>query len=427
VTTGRETDTGRTDGRRREDGTAAACAAELAARVKAEALRLGFDAAGITKLRPSDHAAFYRAWLDAGRHGEMAYLARPAAVEARCDPERAFPGVRSAIVVALRHAATDDGAADDPSRGVIARYARGRDYHRVMRKRLLALLRWLERQTGRALPLARAYVDTGPVLERELAQRAGLGWFGRNTMLIHPRRGSYVFLGTLLLELELAPDEPFARDHCGTCEACLPACPTGALLGRDAHGAPVMDARRCISYLTIEQRGPIPRELRPLIGNRVFGCDICQEVCPFTRKLPPGTAEPSFAPRAPGEPPLGVQPDAGASRSHPGTASPPLIALLETALHEAAWDAFSKGSALRRAGRAGFARNVCVALGNWASPAAGPILTQALSDAEPLVRSHAAWALGRIATSEARAALSARVTVETDGQVLAELAAALDA
>src|SRR5690606_35796719 len=208
------------------------------------------------------------------------------------------------------------------------------------------------------------------------------------------------------------------RDHCGTCSACADACPTGALLGRDDTGAPVMDARRCISYLTIEQRGAIPRELRPLIGNRVFGCDICQEVCPFTRRF-------SSRPVDPGESPFAVQIQPRAAHAHPGTAAPPLIALLETALDERAWDTFSQGSPIRRAGRAGFARNVCVALGNWGSPEAVPVLARALSDPEPLVRAHAAWALGRVGSAEARSALSTAASVETDAAVLDELSVAM--
>jgi epoxyqueuosine reductase len=402
-------------------------AAALVAALKQEATRLGFTAAGIARLQPSDHAGYFRQWLDDGRHGDMTWLARPDAVARRTDPRAAWPDLRIALVVADAYAAGTDEAEADAAQAIIARYARGRDYHRVMKGKLVALLRWLEAATGRTLPEARAYVDTGPVLERDLARRAGLGWFGRNTMLIHPRRGSYFFLGSLLLPLDLPADAPFDDDHCGTCNACVEACPTGALLGRAADGAPVIDARRCISYLTIEHRGPIPRELRPLIGNRVFGCDICQEVCPFTRKFSRLTTDPSFAARAPGEPPFGVQLEVGASRSHPGTSSPSLIALLEMALDEAAWDSFSKGSALRRAGRAGFARNVCVGLGNWASPDAASVLTRALSDVEPLVRAHAAWALGRMGSPEARSALSSRASVETDGSVLDELSAAMDA
>src|SRR5690606_29450645 len=233
----------------------------------------------------------------------------------------------------------------------------------------------------------------------------------------------------------LEPDDAFVADRCGSCRACLDACPTGALLGRDEHGAPVMDARRCISYLTIEQRGPIPRELRPLMGNRIYGCDICQEVCPFNRRFGPERPEPRYAARRPGERPPGVEAlpgeepapgadaagAAGRPPAHPGTEAPPLVALLETALDQAAWDAFSRGSAIRRAGRAGFARNVCVALGNWASPDAVPVLTSALSDPEPLVRGHAAWALGRMASAEASSALSDRASVESEAEVLKEL------
>jgi epoxyqueuosine reductase len=425
----------------RDDAAESTTAAGLTAFVRATALDIGFDMVGIADVRPSDHAAFYRAWIGAGRHGSMSYLAREDAMERRLQPA----GFRSAVVVALNYWTPDEGdetaACDvaterasphsvvttgaDPSRGIIARYARGRDYHRVLKARLMALLRRIEQHVGRALPLARAYVDTGPVLERELAQRAGLGWFGRSTMLLHPRRGSYFFLGSLLLDIELDADAPLAKDYCGTCNACVDACPTNALLGRDERGAPVIDATRCISYLTIENRGPIPRELRPLIGNRVFGCDICQERCPFTIRFSQSTSEPAFAARAPGEPPFGVQLEPGASRSHPGTDSPSLIALLEMALDDAAWDAFSRGSAIRRAGRAGFARNVCVALGNWGLADAVPVLTLALSDPEPQVRGHAAWALGTAVSPASKVALEAAREVERDPFVLEEIDAAL--
>jgi epoxyqueuosine reductase len=394
----------------------------LSEAVRAEALRLGFDAVGIAPVRDSDHASFYTKWIEAGHHGSMDYLARLDAVERRLRPT----GFTSAVVVALNYYTADDdpAAAGDPSRGVIARYARGRDYHKVIKRKLLRLLAWLESELDRALPLARAYVDTGPVLERELAQRAGLGWFGRSSMLIHPRRGSYFFLGSLLLDVELEPDAPFAADHCGTCNACVEACPTGALLGRNADGAPVIDATRCISYLTIENRGPIPRELRSAITNRVFGCDICQEVCPFTRRFSQATSEPAFAARAPGGPPFGVQLEPGASCSHPGTASPSLIALLETALDEDVWESFSRGSPIGRARRSGFARNVCVALGNSGLPDAVPVLTRALSDPEPLVRAHAAWALGEISSPASLAALRTGRAAERDPHVLEELSTA---
>jgi epoxyqueuosine reductase len=400
----------------------------LGDRIRDEALRLGFEAVGFAPLRPSDHTAFYQDWLARGRHGDMAYLARPDAVAARLAPTDRWPELRSAVVVAHHYATSTSTSPSDAGTGVIARYARGRDYHRVVKNKLLALLRFIEGETGETLPAARAYVDTGPVLERELARRAGIGWFGRNTMLIDPQRGSYFFLGSLLLPFELAYDEPFEADRCGTCTACLEACPTGALLGRDENGAPVMDARLCISYLTIEHRGPIPRELRPAIGNRVYGCDICQEVCPWNSpKLVQLSGEEDYRARSASTSTSGglADPRSSAAASLPGTEAPSLIQLLETALDEASWDAFSRGSAMRRAGRAGFARNLCVGLGNWGSPEAVPLLTSALSDREPLVRAHAAWALGRVGSGAARAALASRAAVESDESVRSEVAAAL--
>jgi epoxyqueuosine reductase len=380
-------------------------AASLNDLVRAEAGALGFGLVGVAHAEPSAHLDFYRDWLAAGRHGEMAYLGRADAVARRADLRGTLADVRSVIVVGLDYSSAEpEGMERDSSRGVIARYARGRDYHRVVKGKLLALARRIEEHAGRPLA-ARAYVDTGPILERDLARRAGLGWFGKSTMLIHPRRGSWFFLGVLLLDVGLDADEPFAADHCGSCARCLEACPTGALLGRDGRGAAVIDATRCISYLTIEQRGPIPRELRGAIANRIYGCDICQEVCPFNGpKLVQLTREPDFAPR-------------------PAHSYPALTELI--AMDEEAWDRFSRGSAVRRAGRAGFLRNVAVALGNWRSEEAVPPLVRALGDAEPLVRGHAAWALGRIGSQPARAALGARLEIERDGSVREELELAL--
>jgi epoxyqueuosine reductase len=333
----------------------------------------------------------------------MSYLARADAVERRLRPPVQF---RSAVVVGLNYY-QGEGERGREREGVIAQYARGRDYHKVIKNKLLALLHFVEQEIGRALPLSRAYVDTGPVLERELARRAGLGWYGRNTMLINPKRGSYFFLGTLLLEVELESDDPFEADHCGSCNACVEACPTGALLGRDANGAPMMDATRCISYLTIEQRGAIPVELRPLIDNRIFGCDICQEVCPWnSTKFVQLTREKDFI-----------------SRGQRGVTERTLISLME--MDAAQWDEFSRGSPVRRAKRSGFLRNVAVALGNIGSAEAVPVLSSALEDAEPLIRGHAAWALGRIASDEALHALSSRLSVESDESVLEELRLAM--
>jgi epoxyqueuosine reductase len=373
--------------------------------IRLEALSLGFDAVGLAPVTASEHAEFYRAWLASGRHGSMSYLSREDAVRARTDARNAWPAVQSAVVVALHYETEDRADASSCDVGIVARYARGRDYHKVMKSRLLALLARVENLVGREMPSARAYVDTGPVFERELARRAGLGWFGRNTMLIHPRRGSYFFLGTLLLDFELSYDEPFASDHCGSCSNCVSACPTTALLGRDAAGAPVMDATRCISYLTIENRGAIPRELRPFIGNRIFGCDICNEVCPWNGpKFTTLTREQDFASRLDAE----------------------VLQLTRLmAMDEDAFDMFSRGSPIRRAKRSGFLRNVAVALGNTRSPSAVPVLTNALRDLEPLVRMHAAWALGRIGGADATSALRDALILECHAETRAEMMEAL--
>ena len=382
---------------------------DLADALKRRALEEGFSLSGITPAEPSEHSAFYHSWIDAGRHGEMAYLARPDAVRRRADVAETMAEARSCLVVAHEYAVPDaPGVPDDPSRAVVARYARGDDYHEVVLPKLERLQAWLgERVEGGVR--GRAYVDTGPILERELGRKAGLGWFGRNTMLIHPGRGSYFFLGVLLLDLELPADEPFTEDRCGSCRACLDACPTGALLGRDADGAPVMDARRCISYLTIELRGSIPIELRPAIGNRVFGCDICQEVCPWNERFARPTEEPAYTPRE-------------------LLQGPALVALAERllALDEEGFRTLFRASPLRRAKRAGFLRNVCVALGNWGAGDAVPTLDRALADASPLVRAHAAWALGRVRAEQAAEALAGRLSAEADPDVRGEILAALD-
>jgi epoxyqueuosine reductase len=251
--------------------------------IKAQCYALGFDLAGITTLGEADTAGAFDAWLERGYAGEMSYMARTA--EKRRDSRLPYEGVTHAIVVAM-----DYGGREAP--GPVARYARGDDYHDVMHDRLEQLHRWIDQQIGRAVA-GRAYVDTGPLLERDLARRAGLGWFGKNTMLINPRVGSFFFLGALLVDLELAIDTPFATDHCGTCRRCLDACPTNAFVE-----ARVLDATRCISYLTIELKGEMPPELRPLIGEHVYGCDVCQEVCPWNEKFSLPRREESFRPRA---------------------------------------------------------------------------------------------------------------------------------
>jgi len=380
----------------------------LAEALKQRAHAEGFALVGITAAGTSDHIDFYRSWVGEGRHGEMGYLARPDAVRRRGDLSETMAEARSCLVVAHEYRVDDPpGVPGDPSRAVFARYARGDDYHDVIRDRLEGLLGWLSDQVAGGVR-GRAYVDTGPLLERELAARAGLGWFGKNTVLINPSRGSYFFLGVLLLDLELPPDEPFTVDRCGSCSACLDSCPTGALLGRDANGAPVIDARRCISYLTIELRGPIPPVLRTAIGNRVFGCDICQEVCPWNERFARPTSELAYAAR-------------------PELDGPSLVTLADALLtvDESGFRKRLEGSPVQRAKRAGLLRNVCVALGNWGSGEAIPVLARALDDSSPLVRAHAAWALGRVASEAALGALGERLIREQDPAVAAELRAAL--
>jgi epoxyqueuosine reductase len=338
---------------------------DLTKQIKEQAHCLGFDFVGVTHPASSAHAAFYADWLARDYHAEMGYLARPDAVEKRADPRRIMPQARSIVVVGMNYYAGDP----PPTEGLlgrVARYAWGTDYHTVMVEKLRQLTAWIAEHTGQ--PVAhRAYVDTGPLLEREIAQRAGLGWIGKNTNLIHPELGSYFFLGDLLLDLELEPDAPFTADRCGDCTACLDACPTGALV------APrTLDARRCISYLTIEHRGSIPTEIRPLLGDRVFGCDTCQEVCPWNRRFARPTSEPAFAPR-------------------PGQVASDLIELLE--LDDDGFRVRFRDTPLWRARRAGLARNAAVVLGNLGDPAAIPALGRVLSDPDPMVAEHAAWAL----------------------------------
>lgn len=392
--------------------------------LRSEARELGFQMAGVASAEPTSHRDVLEDWIDRGFHGEMGYMARPDSMARRLDLRKTMSTVRSVVMVTHGHFLEDPpGVPGDPARGVVARYARGEDYHTVVKSRLQELLEWIKREAvSRGLTErveGYAYVDTGPILERELGSKCGLGWFGKNTMLIHPKRGSYFFLGLLLLDLELPADKPFQGDHCGSCQACLAACPTGALLAWDGSGAPVMNARRCISYLTIELKGPVPRELRTAVGNRIFGCDICQEVCPFTRKFSVVSEEPAY-------------------KASSWTDGPSLVELM--GLSDEEFSRVFSGSPVKRSKRRGLLRNVAVALGNWlGSVEAAPeeavsALVAALSDSEPLVRGHAAWALGQIlghteipgdGSHEVAEALLFRLNVEKDPWVKEELELAL--
>jgi epoxyqueuosine reductase len=345
-------------------------AASVTALLKAQAYGLGFDLVRIATLGPAQTAAAFDEWVARGYAGEMHYLARGA--EKRRDTRLPVPGATSAVVVAM----TYGGA--EPS-GPVARYARGDDYHDVMVARLRDLHEWLREEIGREVR-GKAYVDTGPILERDLARRAGLGWFGKNTNLVNPRLGSFFFLGALLLDLELEPDGPFEADRCGRCTRCLDACPTKAFVAPRQ-----LDATRCISYLTIEVRGAIPEGFREAIGERLYGCDVCQDVCPWNVRFAQELEEPAFAPRAA----LAGQDARQLARE--------LLAMTA-----AEFPAAFRGSPMKRAKLPGLKRNAAVVLGNVGGAEDVDVLTAALDDPEPLVREHAAWALARIGARDGR-------------------------
>lgn len=363
----------------------------LTSRIKEQARALGFDLIGVTPAAPAPHRHAYTEWLAQGFAGEMAYMARHA--ERRQQPNAVLPGARSIVVVAMNYYAADAGRqSDEEPCGVIARYARGSDYHDVMTRKLEALWSFIRTEAGEPVR-GKVYVDTGPVLERDFANLAGLGWFGKHTNLIQKRLGSWLLLGEILVDLVLEYDQP-ATAHCGTCTRCLDVCPTRAIV--EPY---VVDARRCISYLTIELKGSIPEEFRPMIGNRIFGCDDCQDVCPWNRRAPV-TGEPDLLPRD-------------------ESAYPPLLDLLRLSPDE--FCTRFHGSPIKRAKRRGLLRNVAVALGNSGDVRGCPALIEALNDPEPLVRGHAAWALGRFGGEQARMALDRAAETETDPDVLSEI------
>lgn len=337
-----------------------------AALARSLAREAGFDLAGVASPAPPPGLSAFAAWVAAGRAGEMAYLGGQ--VEKRSDARVAFPWARALLCVGLQYDTPGPYSTDAPGeRGWISRYAWGDDYHDVMKARLERLAAALLERLG---PFQwRAYADTGPLVERAYAAAAGLGAWGKNTCLLHPEHGSWFFLGELVTDLELAPDAPL-RDLCGSCTACLEACPTGAL------PAPYqLDATRCISYLTIELRGSIPEALREPLGRHAFGCDICQDVCPWNRRRRHrGGAE--FEPR-------------------PGLQAPELAEL--AGLDAAAFAERFRRSPVQRAKRRGLLRNVAVALGNAGGPGARAALERLAADEDALVREHAAWALERLA------------------------------
>jgi epoxyqueuosine reductase len=375
---------------------------DLKAAVIARARACGFDLVGITG--PDDFAADRAAALERIREGRMDGL--PWYTESRVmrgtSPAELLPGARSVICLGLSYLGNDEPDEPSPSTssgqtgvGQVARYAWVRDYHRAMKRRMRDFVRELEQDMGSTVG-ARWYVDDGPMLDRAAAARAGLGWFGKNGNVLNPTYGSWILLGQLITDLPLTADTPL-RKTCGNCSRCMPACPTDAIV------APyVVDNRRCISYLTIEHKGAIPLELRAPMGNWVFGCDICQEVCPVNRKARV-TSDPNFARR--------------------DLAAVDLVELL--GMTEEEFRQRFAGTPIMRAKRVGMQRNACVALGNLGDPAAVAALSRALQTAEPLVRRHAAWALGRIGGSEAVATLNSSAATEDDDDVRSEIRQAL--
>ena len=351
-----------------------------------EAHRLGFFLAGVTTPDPPQHYAKFEEWLAQGRHAEMAWLAAGQSRLRRADPKQILPECKSILVLGIPYNRPPSLLPKESSRpkftlseveghlrgeknlGSIAAYALGDDYHEILPPRLQDLVAFIEAQVGHPVR-NRYYTDSGPLLERDLAQRAGLGWIGKNTCLINPRAGSFFLLAEILLDLDLEPDPPILTDHCGTCTRCLDACPTDCILPDRT-----LDARRCISYLTIENKGDIPAGLRPLVGDWIFGCDICQQACPWNRfAAPEGDA--SFHARA-------------------GSPFPSLVQLLELA--PSTFNRRFARSPLQRAKRRGLLRNAAVALGNIGDENTLPALEKALDDPEPLVRDHVKWAMNQI-------------------------------
>jgi len=372
-----------------------------AERLQARAVELGFNRVGITRATPAPTLDAYLRWIDAGYHAEMGYMARPDRIARRRDLNVIVPRAQSMIIVALDYHALNipDDLLRDPARGRFAAYAWGVDYHALMTPRLEALAAWLHDES-RVDVAHRVYVDTGAVLERSHAQQAGLGFIGKNTLLIHPQRGSYFFLGEIITDLTFDTYDSPARDSmCGRCTRCLSACPT------DAFPRPyVLDARRCISYLTIEHKGRIDPALRPLMGNWIYGCDVCQDVCPWQRFSVP-TREPDFYPRT------------------LDTVAPPLLDVL--ALDDATFKARYGHSAIARIKRARLVRNACIAAGNWGDESAIPALTRLLTDDDAQVRGHAAWAVYNIMGTDARARLRHLRDRDPDDGVRDELRALL--
>ena len=331
--------------------------------IKQKARSLGFDLAGVAPLGPFPEAVFYPKWLENGYAGDMQYLERQKA--AKMEPRSVLPGARSVIVCAMNYNGAQPHTRYDRLRAWISRYAWGEDYHDTVKEKLLELAAWIERNS----PLrTRAYVDTGPLLERVFAKYAGVGWFGKNTCIINQKVGSWLFLGCIVTDLEMPYDTP-VPDRCGTCTRCIDSCPTGAIL--EPY---VLDSRKCIAYTTIELRGEIPEKDRAGIGHHLFGCDICQDVCPWNRRAP-HSSNPAFEPKE-------------------GLFWPAIDRLLD--MDEAEWQRMIRGTAMKRAKIKGLVRNLMVVAGNSGSREYLSRLRRFLKHDDEHVRSHAQWAIDKI-------------------------------
>jgi epoxyqueuosine reductase len=371
---------------------------ELTEDVKRQARHLGFDLVGVTTPDPPAHLDVFTAWLEADRHGEMAYLATERARQRRADPRSVLPECESILVVGAN--CRGQSARPTVGRARIAAYAQGEDYHTVLVERLESLVAFIRDRAGMKDLRYRVYTDTGPIMERELAQRAGLGWIGKNTCLINPGRGSHFLLAEILLSIRLMPDRPFSADRCGSCTRCIDACPTKCILPDRT-----LDATRCISYLTIEAKATIPQFLRSPIGDWIFGCDICQDVCPWNVRFSEPTTDVAFQPR----PALADARPEDFLGLRPGD-----------------WKRDLGRTALVRPKRRGLVRNAAIVAGNQRKPESiQPLSAVLLGDPDPMARSHAAWALGQISGPGARSTLLQALSSEQDLQVLVEVDGAL--
>ncbi len=356
--------------------------------IKARAGELGFPLVGITTPEPPPHFDIYQAWIESGRHAAMGYLSRAEAMAKRGDPRLVFAACQSIIVTGTFYGSSNE---TDHSEFLVAGYAVGDDYHNVLIIRLEKLVSVIEQALGEPVK-HRIYTDTGPLLERELGQRAGLGWIGKNTCLIHPTKGSYFLLAELMLDLPLEPDPPFTVDRCGSCRRCIDACPTGCILPDRT-----IEADRCISYLTIENKDDIQTDIRTKIGDWLFGCDICQQVCPWNVRFGSQESDPAFKPR-------------------------PIIRKAELkdflSLNPESWQKHLEGSPLVRAKRKGLVRNASIVAGNRADETLIDDLAHVLqSDPDPLPRSHAAWALKQLEHPRAKEIVKDQLLTEPDPAV----------